>query len=92
MTSNDFCRWLSGFVELHDGDSITTRQWELIKKHLGEVQIQPDGKNHTYPPGVRVYGPEIPQVPPPVDTPPVIYGIAQQESSIPSDCMFTFSA
>jgi hypothetical protein len=90
MTPNDFCRWLSGFVELHDGDSISARHWELIKKHLAEVQ--PEAKTPvygplTYPPGVRSAPFTPPQVPPPIGAPPVIYGIAQEESSIPSDCM-----
>ena len=38
MTSRDFCYWLQGFFELNPGvDLITTKQAELIKRHLALV-------------------------------------------------------
>jgi len=30
----DFCCWLQGFVELQDSDSISDKQWLVIKDHL----------------------------------------------------------
>jgi len=30
----DFCYWLQGFVELQDSDSISDKQWLVIKDHL----------------------------------------------------------
>lgn len=34
MNSTDFTYWLQGFVELQDSDSISDKQWAMIKDHL----------------------------------------------------------
>jgi hypothetical protein len=36
MTSNDFCYWLKGFVELNQADSLNIKHLAVIKKHLNE--------------------------------------------------------
>lgn len=33
-TAQDFAYWLQGFVELQDSDSISDKQWLMIKDHL----------------------------------------------------------
>lgn len=34
MTPERFCDWLQGFVELTETDSISDKQWLVIKDHL----------------------------------------------------------
>lgn len=34
MNSETFCYWLQGFVELSDTDTISEKQWLMIKDHL----------------------------------------------------------
>lgn len=34
MTEKDFVYWLQGFVELTETDSISDKQWLVIKDHL----------------------------------------------------------
>lgn len=34
MNSADFTYWLQGFVELQESDSISDKQWLVIKDHL----------------------------------------------------------
>lgn len=34
MNSTDFTYWLQGFVELQDSDTISEKQWLVIKDHL----------------------------------------------------------
>lgn len=34
MTPGRFCDWLQGFVELTETDSISDKQWLVIKDHL----------------------------------------------------------
>lgn len=34
MTPDRFCDWLQGFVELTETDSISDKQWLVIKDHL----------------------------------------------------------
>lgn len=34
MNSQEFAYWLQGFVELQDSDSISDKQWLVIKDHL----------------------------------------------------------
>lgn len=34
MTSRDFCFWLQGFFELTESQNLTSKQVELIKRHL----------------------------------------------------------
>lgn len=34
MNSTDFTYWLQGFVELSDTDTISEKQWLMIKDHL----------------------------------------------------------
>jgi hypothetical protein len=36
MTSDFFCAWLQGYVEI-SGETPTDAQWEMIKEHLGLV-------------------------------------------------------
>lgn len=46
-TSQDFCLWLQGFVELQDAESISDTQWLQIKDHLKLVfdKVTPDRSN-----------------------------------------------
>lgn len=37
MTSNDFCNWLRGYLELTEQKEITAKQVECIQKHLSMV-------------------------------------------------------
>jgi hypothetical protein len=37
MTSNDFCNWLKGYLELTEQEEITAKQAECIQKHLAMV-------------------------------------------------------
>lgn len=37
MTEKDFVYWLQGFVELTETDSISEKQWLVIKDHLNLV-------------------------------------------------------
>lgn len=37
MTSRDFCYWLQGYFELGDFEVLSSRQIELIKRHLALV-------------------------------------------------------
>jgi hypothetical protein len=39
MTSNDFCNWLKGFLEIAEPEQITEAQVECIKRHLAMVFI-----------------------------------------------------
>lgn len=34
MNEQTFCFWLQGFVELQDSDTISEKQWLVIKDHL----------------------------------------------------------
>ena len=34
MNEQTFCYWLQGFVELSDTDTISEKQWLVIKDHL----------------------------------------------------------
>ncbi|MNR16057.1 hypothetical protein D3C85_1326270 [compost metagenome] len=34
MNEQTFCFWLQGFVELSDTDTISEKQWLMIKDHL----------------------------------------------------------
>lgn len=34
MNEQTFCFWLQGFVELQDSDTISEKQWLMIKDHL----------------------------------------------------------
>lgn len=44
MKESDFVYWLQGFVELSDTDTISERQWLMIKDHLKLVfdKVTPD--------------------------------------------------
>ncbi len=33
-TATEFVYWLQGFVELQDSDSVSDKQWQIIKDHL----------------------------------------------------------
>ena len=37
MTPEDFTYWLQGFSEMSDADSISDKQWSIIKDHLNMV-------------------------------------------------------
>ena len=37
MGTENFIYWLQGFVEMTDTDSITDKQWQIIKEHLALV-------------------------------------------------------
>jgi hypothetical protein len=34
MTSNDFCYWLKGFIELNEPEALNTKHLAVIKKHI----------------------------------------------------------
>lgn len=40
MTPEEFCRWLRGFAELSEAESISPKQWQTITKHLSLVYTQ----------------------------------------------------
>lgn len=46
MNSQEFAFWLQGFVELQDSDSISDKQWLVIKDHLKLVfdKVTPEYK------------------------------------------------
>lgn len=37
MTPENFCYWLQGIVETHEGETLTPRQFEIIRDHLALV-------------------------------------------------------
>lgn len=45
-TPQDFVYWLQGFVEIADSDTISEKQWLIIKDHLKLVfdKVTPDRK------------------------------------------------
>lgn len=55
MTEKDFVFWLQGFIELTETDSISDKQWLVIKDHLKLVfdkvtPVRTTEYNPTYPP------------------------------------------
>lgn len=50
MNSESFTYWLQGFVELSDTDTISEKQWLMIKDHLKLVfdKKTPDRKQEQY--------------------------------------------
>jgi len=58
MDDKTFCYWLQGFVELQDSDSISDKQWFIIKDHLKLVfdKVTPV---RTPDRGVTISAPEI---------------------------------
>lgn len=51
MTPESFTYWLQGFVELQDSDTISEKQWLMIKDHLKLVfdKKTPDRKEYQQP-------------------------------------------
>jgi quinol-cytochrome oxidoreductase complex cytochrome b subunit len=37
MTSNDFCNWLKGYLDLTENTAMTSKQLEMVKRHLAMV-------------------------------------------------------
>lgn len=49
MTTDNFCYWIQGFVELTDGqDRPNEKQWKMIKRHLDlvfdNITAEPEAK------------------------------------------------
>lgn len=47
MTTDQFCYWLRGFTELAETETLSPKQWEVVKRHLELVFSNITEENHT---------------------------------------------